>query len=186
MSMIQKSTTKWVAALVVALAGGGAAGGGAAVIATAAPPSAADAQAAEASFLKEAIAQTPYSALVVYTRVDIKPVTGKNGKANLTIPPADDVVTEERHTYHARVIETFRGKAVPQVRYDMVVVRGESANVDTTPKILTLCSGPQGFYWPGTGAVFTASKDAVVLARQTGKEAASSATRMSKPFAQCD
>lgn len=180
MSMIPKSTTKWVAALAVALAGGGAA-----VASTAAPPPAADAQAAEASFLKEAIAQTPYSALVVYTRVDIKPVTGKNGKANLAAAPADEDVTEERHTYHARVIETFRGKAVPQVRYDMVVERGESANIDTTPKILTLCSGPQGFYWPGTGAVFTASKDAVVLARQAGKEAASSA-RASKPFAQCD
>ncbi len=179
--MIPKSTTKWMAALAIALAGGGAA-----VASTAAPPPAADAQAAEASFLKDAIAQTPYSALVVYTRVDVKPVPGKNGKANLTVPPADEEVTEERHTYHARVIETFRGKSVPQVRYDMVVERGESANIDTTPKILTLCSGPQGFYWPGTGAVFTASKDAIVLARQAGMEAVSPKARAAKPFAQCD
>ena len=180
MSRVRKSTTLWIATLAVVLAGPG--------VALASPTSsgsAHDAQAAEARFLKEAITQTPYSALVVYTRVDIKPIAGKNGRANAGAPQSADV-TEERHIYHARVIETFRGKPISQLRYDMVVEPGETASIDSTPRILTLCSGPQGFYWPGTGAVFTASKDAVVLARQAAKETVSSATRTTRLFAQCN
>ena len=180
MSMMRISTIQWVATLAVVLTGPGGA-----LASPPSPGSANDVQAAEARFLKESITQTPYSALVVYTRVDIKPIAGKNGRSNAGTPPPADV-TEERHTYHARVIETFRGKSVSQLRYDMVVEPGESASIDSTPKILTLCSGPQGFYWPGTGAVFTASKDAVVLARQAAKEPVPSATRTTRQFAQCD
>ena len=77
MSRVRKTATPCIATLAVVLAGPG--------VALASPTSsgsAHDAQAAEARFLKEAITQTPYSALVVYTRVDIKPITGKNGRAN--------------------------------------------------------------------------------------------------------
>jgi len=128
--------------------------------------------------LVNAIGQTPYSALVVHTRVDIVPLQA-GGRSSAE--SAEYV--EERTIYHARVLETFRGKSVRQIRYEMVGERGEAAVIDSKPQILTLCSGPRGFYWPGTGASFPADQKLLVLARQVGREMAQGAPRS---FAQCN
>lgn len=128
--------------------------------------------------LVNAIGQTPYSALVVHTRVDIVPLPNRKGSAD---DPAEYV--EERAIYYARVVETFRGKSVRQIRYEMVGERGEAAAIDSKPQILTLCTGSRGFYWPGTGASFPAEQDLLVLARQVGREVAKGTSRN---FAQCN
>lgn len=64
--------------------------------------------------LESAVAQTPYSALVIHTRVDIEPLYPKKGAS-----VGQDEYTEERAVYYARVLETFRGKTVQQVRYEV-------------------------------------------------------------------
>lgn len=140
-------------------------------------PSAHAPASAEMEFLAKAIAQTPFSALVIHTRVDIAPLPDKKASRG-----APDTVTEERHTYHARVLETFRGKPAATIRYEMVVERGESADVDTKPQILTLCAGPRGFYWPGTGASFDAVQPSIVLARRVARETAAAPPQ---GYAQC-
>lgn len=128
--------------------------------------------------LERAVAQTPYSALVIHTRVDIEPLYPKKGAS-----VGQDEYTEERAVYYARVLETFRGKTVQQVRYEVWGERGEAAVIDSKPQILTLCSGPRGFYWPGTGASFPADPELVVLARRAGREAAAGSSRK---FVQCN
>lgn len=133
---------------------------------------------AEKEFLAKAVAQTPYSALVIHTRVDIAPIHDKKAARE-----APDVVTEERHTYHARVLETFRGRPTPTIRYEMVVERGEGAEIDTKPQILTLCFGPRGLYWPGTGASFDAAQASIMLARRVAREASSAPSR---GYSQCN
>lgn len=133
---------------------------------------------AEREFLAKAIAQTPYSALVVHTRVDIAPIHNKSAH-----PEAADAVTEERHIYHARVLETFRGKPASTIRYEMVVERGEGAEIDAKPQILTLCLGPRGLYWPGTGASFDAVQSSVMLARRVARETSSLPSR---GYSQCN
>lgn len=128
--------------------------------------------------LERAVAQTPYSALVIHTRVDIEPLRPKKGAS---MDP--DEYTEERTVYYARVLETFRGKAVQQVRYEMWGERGEAVVIDSKPQILTLCSGSRGLYWPGTGASFPADQELLVLARRAGREAAAGSSRK---FVQCN
>ncbi|MFN7154202.1 MAG: hypothetical protein ACK4OE_10960 [Acidovorax sp.] len=138
-----------------------------------------DAVEAEArDFLIKSIAETPYSALVVQTRVSIRPVVEKKRSGD-----EPEVVKDEIHTYHARVLETFRGKSLTHIRYEMVVEAGEGAALSSTPQILTLCAGPAGFYWPGTGASFPGTKDFVVIARRAGREVSS---RPPRGFAQCN
>ncbi len=119
--------------------------------------------AAQAEFLRKAVAGTPYSALVVHTRVDIAPLAGK--------AKASDA-GEERHTYHAKVLETFRGARAPSIRYEMVVESGESAELSSQPQIVTLCKGPRGLYWPGVGASFPGGAETVAQARAAAKQAA--------------
>lgn len=138
-----------------------------------------DAVEAEAKdFLTKSIAETPYSALVVQTRVSIRPVVEKKRSGD-----EPDVAKDEIHTYHARVLETFRGKSLTHIRYEMVVEAGEGAALSSTPQILTLCAGPAGFYWPGTGASFPGTKEFVIIARRVGREVAS---RPLRGFAQCN
>lgn len=142
---------------------------GAALLAAGAAQAAEPDAAAQAEFLRKAVAGTPYSALVVHTRVDIAPLAGKD-RASSQGQPAE--AGEERHTYHARVLETFRGAKAPSIRYEMVVESGESAELSSQPQIVTLCKGPRGLYWPGVGASFPGGADAVAQARAAAKQAA--------------
>lgn len=133
---------------------------------------------AEIEFLRKAVAGTPYSALVVHTRVDIKPASGKAATKG---QPEEG--GEERHTYHARVLETFRGRSHASIQYDTVVESGETVEFDSKPQIVTLCKGPRGFYWPGVGASFPGNADAIAEARRVGKQAVSGRPASSS---QCD
>lgn len=129
-------------------------------------------------FLAKSIPETHYSALVVHTSVSIRPLQEKKNSKN---EPGDAV--DEIHTYRARVLETFRGKALTHIQYEVITEAGEGASVSTTPQILTLCSGPKGLYWPGTGASFPATKDFLAIARRIGKQVAAAKPR---DFRQCD
>ena len=136
--------------------------------------------AAQLNFLRDAITNTPYSALVVHTKVEI---TAMSARAANSKKVADDESGEERHIYHARVLETFKGKSYTTIRYEMVVEKGESASVDSEPQLLTLCLGKRGFYWPGTGASFPGDTEFIAEARRVAKRPVKNATKSSK---QCD
>lgn len=114
--------------------------------------------------IRRAITHTPYSALVVHTKVEIFPFPDKSRPVK---PP--DEMTEERHIYHARVLETFRGPAHASIRYQSIVDRGDSVEFSSKPQIVTLCKGSDGFYWPGSGASFDGDVEAVAEARRIGK-----------------
>jgi hypothetical protein len=137
-------------------------------------------RAAKLESLREAVAGTPYSALVVHTKVEITPlsVRSANPKKAVSEDPG-----EERHTYYARVLETFKGKTYATIRYEMVVEKGESAVLDSKTQLLTLCKGPRGFYWPGVGASFPAESEMILAARHAAKQ---SATRTKASEGQCN
>lgn len=130
--------------------------------------------------LRDAIAGTPYSALVVHTKVEIASQSVRSGKPKKGVEEEAD---EERHIYHARVLETFKGKTYPTIRYESITEKGEGVTLDSKPQVLTLCKGPRGFYWPGTGASFPADADILTEARRVAKRPAKSAT---ESHSQCD
>ena len=86
-------------------------------------------------------------------------------------------MTEERHTYYARVLETFRGPAYASIRYEIVVDSGASAMFNNKPEIVMLCKGPRGFFWPGPGSSFEGKAAFIVEARRAGSPTASSKSR---------
>jgi hypothetical protein len=137
--------------------------------------------AAQLEFLQKAVAGTPYSALVVHTKLEITPLSVRS--KNVKKAAEEAAGEEERHTYYARVLETFKGKAHSTIRYEMVVEKGESATLDSKPQLLTLCKGPRGFYWPGTGASFPGEVEMIAVARRAAKQPA---TRGAVSDAQCD
>jgi hypothetical protein len=122
---------------------------------------------ARLDFLRHAVAGTPYSALVIHSKVEITPLSVRSANAKKSV---DDHEGEERHTYHARVLETFKGTAYATIRYEMIVEKNESAKLDSKPQLLTLCKGPRGFYWPGTGASFPGDAELVAAARLAAKQ----------------
>jgi hypothetical protein len=124
--------------------------------------------AAQLEFLQKAVAGTPYSALVIHTKVEITPLSVRSKNPKKAVEEAAG--EEERHTYYARVLETFKGKAHATIRYEMIVEKGESAGLDSKPQLLTLCKGPRGFYWPGTGASFSGEADMIGVARRAAKQ----------------
>jgi hypothetical protein len=128
--------------------------------------------------LRDAIAGTPYSALVVHTKVEITPLAGRPTK-----PKKGEEAEEERHTYYARVLETFKGKAYATIRYEVISEKGEGATLDSKPQLLTLCKEPRGFYWPGTGASFPADADIIAEARRVAKQPVKGAATSNS---QCD
>jgi hypothetical protein len=130
--------------------------------------------------LRDAIAGTPYSALVVHTKVEITSLPVRSGKSKKGVEEEAD---EERHIYHARVLETFKGKAYATIRYESITEKGEAVTLDRKPRVLTLCKESRGFYWPGTGASFPADADILTEARRVAKQPVISATASN---AQCD
>jgi hypothetical protein len=133
----------------------------------------------ERQWLRRSIEATPYSALVVHTKVEIYPLSGQ-----FTLKKGPHITsTDERHTYHARVLETFRGKSHINIRYEMVVESWEEVGISSKPQIVTLCIGPRGFFWPGPGASFDGEADAIAEARRVGKKLA--LDNKSKTFSDC-
>ncbi len=135
--------------------------------------------------LRGAITGTPYSALVIHTKVEITALSARSKNPKKTDPKKAAVADsdEERHVYYARVLETFKGKAYSTIRYEMTVEKGEGATLDSKPQLLTLCQGPRGFYWPGTGANFPADTDFITEARRVAKQPV---TRAIVSDSQCD
>lgn len=136
--------------------------------------------AAQLESLRAAVAGTPYSALVIHTKVEITPVSVRSANPNKAV---EAEAGEERHTYYARVLETFKGKAYATIRYEMVVEKGESAVLDSKAQLLTLCKGPRGFYWPGVGASFPGEVEMISVARRVAKQPT---TRAKASESQCD
>jgi uncharacterized protein (UPF0210 family) len=128
--------------------------------------------AAKLEVLRKAVADTPYSALVIHTKVEIAPLPVRSAKPKKAV---EEVSGDERHTYYARVLETFKGTAYATIRYEMLVEKGESATLDSKPQVLTLCKGPRGFYWPGVGASFPGEVELIALARRAAKQPVASA-----------
>jgi hypothetical protein len=129
-----------------------------------------DPNAAELEALRDTVARAPYAALVAHTKVEVKPIATKSSTADKSV--AQGVAVDpgaERHVYHARVIETFKGKAYKKIRYEMIVEKGEETSLDRKPKIVALCAGKDGFYWPGVGTSFSSQPKFREAARRVGK-----------------
>jgi hypothetical protein len=144
-------------------------------------------RAAMLEFLGRAVAGTPYSALVVHTKVKVVPIPDRSTKSKKAIAEEPGVAEdpgEERHVYYARVLETFKGKAYATIRYEMVVEKGEETSLNPKPQVLTLCKERGNFYWPGVGASFPGDDAEVIsVARRVAKQPVK---RGAAPKSQCD
>jgi hypothetical protein len=130
-----------------------------------------EAKAARLEGLVNSITETPYSALVVHTKVKVIPLPAPAAKPKKGAPKEDVVedAGEERHVYSARVLETFKGKARATIRYEMFVEKGESPELDKKPQIVTLCKSARGFYLPGVGTSFPGEAELISEARRVAK-----------------
>jgi len=102
--------------------------------------------------MKDTISTTPYSALILNTSSDV-----------ISVPDDDSI---EKHIYHARVLETYRGQELGNISYIMFVEKGETAFINKEPFIVILCINNEGFYWPGTGSSFPATKEILKAAKR--------------------
>ena len=111
--------------------------------------------------LKKAIVKTPYSALIKVTSVDI-----------FDMPDSDksDDYAEQKLTYHAKVIESYRGKADRNITYVMYIEKGEDVGHPKEAFIITLCQSRNGLFWPGVGASFSSDYRLRELARKHSKQ----------------
>lgn len=132
--------------------------------------------------MARALRMTPHAFVVVHTRVAIEPVIDERTGASLLHGEMPSI-TEERHIYEARVLETLRGRSVRRVRYEVIVDSGDSAALSSRPEIVMLCRGARGFYGAGVGTSFRASRDSVALARTLAKDLA---TKLTDKFDYCD
>ena len=109
----------------------------------------------EISYLKSAIVNTPYSALIKQTEVNVEVVSD------------DDSIV--RMIISAEVIETFRGDEQEFLQYEMIVEKGERVDVESWPMVITLCKQGGRYFWPGTGAMFSNNKIIIENIRNTVK-----------------
>lgn len=111
--------------------------------------------------LEEFISGTPYSALIQYTGVDVSSVPD---------PYPNDDYAEEKHIYHAKVLETYRGQKQENINFTLYCEKGEETNIDNELVVITLCINNEGFFWPGTGSEFTASEEIIETARRIAQK----------------
>ena len=105
-----------------------------------------------ASYLTNAIQNTPYSALVEKASVRF---VGE--------------VSEDYWEYVivANMLEIYRGeKSTDVISYSMIVPKEESINMASKPVIITLCKSDGELYWPGVGAEFPASDQLIDTAKK--------------------
>jgi hypothetical protein len=107
------------------------------------------------------ISNTPYCALIQYTGVDVVPIPDPD-------PNDDDV--EEKHIYHAKVLETFHGQQMQNISYIETTAKGEGAHVSAEPTIITLCIKNNEFFWVGTGSEYPATKEVIKAARRISQK----------------
>lgn len=111
--------------------------------------------------LESVMKDTPYCALIQHTSVDIIPVPD---------PFPNDGDVEEKHIYHAKVLETYRGQKLKNISYTLVCEKGEETTIIKQPFIITLCADKEGFFWPGTGSDFEATQENLKTARRISKK----------------
>ena len=98
----------------------------------------------EIGYLKLAIVNTPYSALIQQRDIKAEAVSD------------DDSIV--RMIISAEVIETFRGREKKVLQYEMIVEKGEEVDVESQPIVVTLCKQGDRYLWPGTGGMFSNKK----------------------------
>lgn len=103
--------------------------------------------------LAQAIRETPYSAVLKHTAVEVLSSTSN----------------EEQHVFRARVVEALRGPKQPSISYVMVTEKGEDAAFTKEPVIVNLCQDQDGYYWPGTGAEFPLTEASLAVARSAAQ-----------------
>lgn len=111
--------------------------------------------------LEDFISNTPYCALIQYTNVDVVPVPD---------PYPEDGYAEEKHIYHAKVLETYRGKQLANISFRTICQKGDDASFSMEPTVVTLCADNEGFFWPGTGAMFPATEEVIKAAKRIGQK----------------
>ncbi|MFZ1985092.1 MAG: hypothetical protein WAU91_11805 [Desulfatitalea sp.] len=114
-------------------------------------------QASMMEALEYAISSTPYSALIQYTSDDVSSIPKSY--------PANEL-DEEKHIYHARVLETYRGERQTNISFTLICEKGDGLINDEKPVVVTLCIDNEGFFWPGTGSEFPATKEIIKAAQR--------------------
>tara|TARA_R110001583_G_scaffold8824_2_gene41692 strand:- start:277 stop:669 length:393 start_codon:yes stop_codon:yes gene_type:complete len=109
----------------------------------------------EISYLKSAIVNTPYSALIKQTEVNVEVVSDDDSIVRIIIS--------------AEVIETFRGDEQEFLQYEMIVEKGERVDVESESMVVILCKQGGRYFWPGTGAMFSNNKIIIENIRNTVK-----------------
>ncbi|MFN1534685.1 hypothetical protein [Vibrio jasicida] len=115
--------------------------------------------------LQTAVEETPYSAVVV--------LTGFEG--------AEKDGGDNYYKVKAKVLDGVRGHITTNITFDMYTEVGDSPKIGIDPIIITLCHDEQGYYWPGTGSEFKATREQILLA----KEAAKNLSDKQRVFAHC-
>lgn len=104
--------------------------------------------------LARAVRETPYSAVVKHTAVDVVPMG----------------ISGDKHVFEAQVVAAIRGQKRPSIRYFMMTERGETPGFAKEPTIVALCRDEGGLYWPGTGAQFPLTDASAAVARDVAKQ----------------
>ncbi|HGS5724995.1 TPA: hypothetical protein ACMDN7_002578 [Vibrio parahaemolyticus] len=101
--------------------------------------------------LKDAIFQTPYSAVVKVTGFE-------------KFSEHEEGVLFK---VQAEVIQKLRGDVGSEITFSMYGELGDEPNIHHDPVILTLCHDKDTYYWPGTGAEFEANQENILYAQET-------------------
>ncbi|WP_444931649.1 hypothetical protein ACJJIF_07740 [Microbulbifer sp. SSSA002] len=110
---------------------------------------------AQQEFLSESILNTPFTAVIQHTRV-----------IKLSSYPG----VGDTYQLSADVLEAIKGVHQNQITYRLIVEVGEDVILDAKPVIISLCQDNGGYYWPGVGAEFPASKKLIKIAHKVAKE----------------
>ncbi|MGD1450781.1 hypothetical protein [Vibrio harveyi] len=114
--------------------------------------------------LRVAINQAPYSAVLRLTSFE-------------EIKQGVDAYYE----IQADVLEEIRGNFSSHISFKMYAAKGDEPNLGAAASIIVLCHDDQGYFWPGTGSEFKASKQNIAIA----KEAAEYQTEEQELFSLC-
>lgn len=107
--------------------------------------------------LVDAIEQTHFSAVVRHVNTEREEL----GTA----------ATAQVFLHSVEVREVLRGPEVENLTYRLYAEPGETSATPSEWVIITLCEGEEGLEWPGTGAIFPATKALLNVARTAARDA---------------